>query len=369
MIKKQNLECRTNLTTVGVMIPRADPIGGTAGMSVEPQPNFQTYPRWVMSMESEFIQKLIEGKCLAHFHLARNILLPGIGPAFPETDLLWVIVDGQQRYWALFHFFKDDVPLPKGFTLGVDDEVIDLGGKRWSYIRDNYPEIRDYILNIAVPIVEYAHFEAREQITDQFDLLNRGVKLNGAEVRHAWEGKIGKFVDDIAKMPFFKLNMYGMSNSRMMHLEMVEKSLALADLNLSRDVSKKSLDEWRRTEETNFKPRGKEANLVREFYEKAVQIWGVEGAAKPQIKETTAIFVLWLRNRAQINKDVTAFGRELARVNKKRLEATDLSGEPLTPEQRLAVRFNDRNHPEEHHNIIALVVAYEDCLKVSGVLK
>jgi hypothetical protein len=328
-----------------------------------------------MRMEAYFIQKLIEGKAIPSFHLAKNLGLDLRNPAkshtmFPETDCEWVIVDGQQRWFALVAFFADELPLPKGFNIVIDDATVELGGKRWSYIRDNYPELRDYILNILIPLVEYVEFEDRSQITDQFDILQRGVPLNGAEKRHAWEGKIGAFVDDVVKLPFFSLGMYGVSNARLKQLEMVEKSLALADLTLTRDVSQKSLDEWRRAAEANFKPNGKEAKLVREFYELAARIWGVEDAAKPQIMETTAIFVLWLRNRKEINRDVEAFGRGLRKVNEKRLNATG-TDEPLTTEERLAARFRDRSHAEEHKSIMALVVAYEDCLRhhAPGVIK
>jgi len=363
MVRVQGLKWNMRQTTVGVLFPRPDPVGGTNGMSVEPRPGFQTKERWPKSAKSMLVTKAICGYVAPNFHLAKNLGLDLKNPSeshpiFGETNCEWVTVDGQQRWISWSDFFLDAVALERGTVIEVNGELVNFGGKRWSFIRDNYPTLRDYILNIEISVLEYTDFTL-EQIREQFRLLQLGSPLNGAEQRHAQEGKIGAFVDKAVDMPFFRTR-FNVTNRRMKHLEMVEKFLYLTVEDGFADVSKANLDRWRVAAESNFKPRGADAKLVLEFIDAAAVIWGGPDCHAPKTTETLAIFCLWYRNRDVLRGRYVELGKALDDINNDRLDFEEgrLSAASDSAIAKLARAFKAGGR-EKREKISDLVLAYE----------
>jgi Protein of unknown function DUF262 len=105
--------------------------------------------------------------------------------------LRYAVVDGQQRLRAIFEFMEDRFPL------AVDNSARPMrwSGRRYSAL---HTDDRDALLAYDLPIVELKNYR-EPQIRDIFIRMNRfGVKLNAAELRHAYEeGAFKLFVEEL----------------------------------------------------------------------------------------------------------------------------------------------------------------------------
>jgi hypothetical protein len=110
---------------------------------------------------------------------------PGVGYDFE-------VVDGQQRLRAVWEFYADQYPLSPRFTPEV-------GALRCSQLQD---DVRDRFdaYQFQFVIIEEG---TREEISDMFIRLQKGIALNPAERRNAMTGKMRDFVTRLAQHSFF----------------------------------------------------------------------------------------------------------------------------------------------------------------------
>jgi hypothetical protein len=105
--------------------------------------------------------------------------------------LRYAVVDGQQRLRAIFEYMEDRYPL----AVDSASKPVRWSGKRYSKL---HKDDRDALLAYDLPIVELKNY-AEPQIRDVFIRMNRyGVKLNAAELRHAYQdGAFKRFVEEL----------------------------------------------------------------------------------------------------------------------------------------------------------------------------
>ncbi len=114
----------------------------------------------------------------------------------------YAIIDGRQRFEAIYDFFDNRLPLNFNIIYQKDPSV-QLGGLFYSDVRNNFPKIassfEEYHLQVMSVITDD---EAR--INDLFVRLNKSKPLNGAEVRNAMSGIVPDLNRSIARHPFFE---------------------------------------------------------------------------------------------------------------------------------------------------------------------
>jgi hypothetical protein len=148
------------------------------------RPDFQRQSVWPRPAKAYLIDTILSDRPipLLFFHHSVD----------PQTGRLqYAVVDGQQRLRAIFEYLEDGYSL-KGERSAKSPT---WSGRRYSEL--STPD-RHRLLGYDLPIVELKNY-TEQQIRDVFVRMNRyGVKLNAAELRHAFpEGAFKLFVEEL----------------------------------------------------------------------------------------------------------------------------------------------------------------------------
>ena len=121
-----------------------------------------------------------------------------------EKKLPYAIIDGKQRFEAVFDFFDGHIVLNRDFVYW-EDTKLKLGGLGYKDLQNNYKEVSEIFdqYNLSIMTVQA---EEEEPIKELFLRLNRSKALTGAEIRNAMLGPVSGIVRNIAKHEFFQTN-------------------------------------------------------------------------------------------------------------------------------------------------------------------
>jgi hypothetical protein len=125
----------------------------------------------------------------------------GIAPT-GARKLPYAIVDGKQRFEAMFGFFDGHPTLDPAFVF-LPEPHLKLGGLGYKDLSKRYPHIADAFDNFP-PIVMRIVTSDDEKINELFVRLNRSKPLTGAEIRNARPGPIPEMIRALIKHPFFE---------------------------------------------------------------------------------------------------------------------------------------------------------------------
>ena len=118
--------------------------------------------------------------------------------------LPYAIIDGKQRFEAIFDFFEGKITLNEDFVL-LENPNLKLGGLGYQDLIQNHREIAElfdtYNLSVMSVITN-----SKELINELFIRLNRSKPLTGAEIRNAMAGPAPEVTREMAKHPFFTEN-------------------------------------------------------------------------------------------------------------------------------------------------------------------
>jgi len=114
----------------------------------------------------------------------------------------YAVIDGKQRFEAIFDFFENKLPLSKAVT-SVDFPEANLEGLTYKDLNEAYPQIAKKFDNFNLSVMSVITNE-EEKINDLFVRLNRSKPLTGAEIRNAIKGKIPELIRSIAQHLFFQ---------------------------------------------------------------------------------------------------------------------------------------------------------------------
>jgi hypothetical protein len=121
-----------------------------------------------------------------------------------EKRLPYAIIDGKQRFEAIFDFFDAKITLAQDFVYR-DDPSLSLAGLSYLELRRNYPEVADKYDNFHLSVMRVIA-DDEEQINNLFLRLNRSKPLTGAEIRNAMVGPAPRLIREITKHHFFQDN-------------------------------------------------------------------------------------------------------------------------------------------------------------------
>jgi len=106
--------------------------------------------------------------------------------------LPYAIIDGKQRFEALFDFFSGDLVLDKEFIF-QQDPSLKLGGLGYADLTKNHPDVADIFDNYPLSVMRVIT-EDKDKINELFVRLNRSKPLTGAEIRNAMAGPIPELI-------------------------------------------------------------------------------------------------------------------------------------------------------------------------------
>jgi hypothetical protein len=113
----------------------------------------------------------------------------------------YAIIDGRQRFEAIFDFFDGKIVLLEDFQYR-DDASLSLGGLSYKDLKQRYPKIASRLDTFNVSVVSVITDE-EAKINELFVRLNRSKPLTGAEIRNAMAGPVPVLIRRLAVNPFF----------------------------------------------------------------------------------------------------------------------------------------------------------------------
>ena len=121
-----------------------------------------------------------------------------------EKNLPYAIIDGKQRFEAIFDFYDSNIVLNEDFIF-LEQPQLKLGGLGYKDLKENYFEVAELFDNYNLSVMSVlATSEA--PITELFVRLNRSKSLTGAEVRKAMAGPAPRVIRELAQHEFFQTN-------------------------------------------------------------------------------------------------------------------------------------------------------------------
>lgn len=121
-----------------------------------------------------------------------------------KNRLPYAIIDGKQRFEAIFDFFDGNIVLNDDFVF-LAEPGLRLGGLGYQDLVENHYEVAEIFETFPLTIVGVVA-NTDEPINELFVRLNRSKSLTGAEIRNAMVGKPPEAIREVAKHDFFQSN-------------------------------------------------------------------------------------------------------------------------------------------------------------------
>jgi len=207
--------------------------------NVDWDPPFQRRGKlWSDSDKAYLVDSIINGYDIPKIYMADF----NLGESkINYKKLPYAIIDGKQRFEAIFDFFDNNIVLNEDFVL-LEDPSLKLGGLSFKDLKANYKDIAEEFENAQLTIIGVFSIK-EEYINELFVRLNRSKPLTGAEIRNAMTGPVPQLIREIAKHDFFK-NYVSFSTSRGEDLNTAAKILLFEYSETFKDTKKFNLDHF-----------------------------------------------------------------------------------------------------------------------------
>lgn len=119
-----------------------------------------------------------------------------------KRRLPFAVIDGKQRFEAIFDFFDGRIVLNEDCRL-LSDPSAKIAGLGYRDLVENHSELAEQFDNFNLSVMSVMTEDA-ELINELFVRLNRSKPLTGAEIRNAMTGPAPEVIRGIARHEFFK---------------------------------------------------------------------------------------------------------------------------------------------------------------------
>ena len=195
---------------------------------------------WPLRNQQFLIDTIINNFDIPKFYVAD---FTSVSTELDQSDKLYSIIDGKQRFEAIFKFFRGEIVLANYFIY-LNNPALKLAGLSYQDISLHHPEIAkaidDYIITVMSVITDA---EDSNRITQIFIRLNKGEELSGAEIRNAMSGPVPTMARALANHPFF-LNNIRFSVGRGQDLNAAAKLLLIEYKERLDNTKKNNLDKF-----------------------------------------------------------------------------------------------------------------------------
>lgn len=193
---------------------------------------------WSATDKAYLIDSILNGYDVPKFYVAD---FTWGDSSLNKNNLPYAIIDGKQRFEAIFDFFDGKIVLNRDFVF-LESPELKLGGLAYKDLQLNYGEIAETFDQYNLSIMSVVA-NSEVPINELFVRLNRSKALTGAEVRNAMSGKAPGVIREIARHDFFQTNIR-FSVSRGQDLNAAAKILMFEYHNEIRETKKRNLDEF-----------------------------------------------------------------------------------------------------------------------------
>ncbi len=164
--------------------------------SIRPNPEYQRGSTWRLRQQQLLIDSVLRGYPLPRFYFQKKTSNDVLG----NTQVSLDVIDGQQRLialsqfregkWPLFRTEDEKVPLPPS----IRREPVSWSGRTFSAL----PEVlRQQFLAVELSVVLIDEVTG-DEVRDLFIRLQSGTPLTAQQVRDAWPGNVGPFIERLA---------------------------------------------------------------------------------------------------------------------------------------------------------------------------
>lgn len=213
---------------------------------IDMNPPYQRHGRlWSTSDKAYLIDSILNGFDIPKFYMADFTYGDS---TLNKRKLPYAIIDGKQRFEAIFDFYDNKIVLNDDFVY-LRNPSLKLSGLAYKDLKQKYPEIAEEFENANLSIMSVIS-DSEDFINDLFVRLNRNKPLNGAEIRNAMSGPAVGLTRRIAKHDFFTTNI-SFSTKRMTDQDTSTKLLLIEYQEKLVETKRRNLDEF--VKETNNK--------------------------------------------------------------------------------------------------------------------
>jgi hypothetical protein len=161
--------------------------------------------------------------------------------ALNTRKLPYAIIDGKQRFEAIFDFFDGKIVLNEDFAY-LDNPSLHIAGLSYQDLQKGYPEVAEEFDNYNLTVMSVAA-QNEKPIHELFVRLNRSKSLTGAEIRNAMAGPAPEVIREIAQHELFAENIR-FPSKRGQNLNAAAKILLFEYSGELCETKKRNLDEF-----------------------------------------------------------------------------------------------------------------------------
>lgn len=166
---------------------------------IDMEPPYQRRGRlWSATDKAYLIDSILNGFDIPKLYVADFTYA---NSSLNKKMLPYAIIDGKQRFEAIFDFFSGDTTLNSDFVF-LENPGLKLGGLGYRDLKQNYGEIAEIFDNFNLSVMSVITGSV-DRINELFVRLNRSKPLTGAEVRNAMAGPAPAVIRQMAKHEFF----------------------------------------------------------------------------------------------------------------------------------------------------------------------
>ncbi len=207
---------------------------------IDMEPSYQRRGRlWSQTDKAYLIDSILNGFDIPKLYMADFTV--GENSKLNKKKLTYAIIDGKQRFEAIFDFFDNVVVLNDDFVYRADPHL-KLGGLGYKDLVASHYEVAEIFDTFNLTIMS-VHATTEEPINELFVRLNRNKPLTGAEIRNAMSGPAPDVIRSIREHVFFLSNI-AFSFSRGADLNAAAKLLRFEFIGKPVDTKKKVLDDF-----------------------------------------------------------------------------------------------------------------------------
>lgn len=166
---------------------------------IDMDPPYQRRGRlWSATDKAYLVDSIINGFDVPKLYIADFTYTDSV---LNRKKLPYAIIDGKQRFEAIFDFFEGNITLNSDFVL-LENPSLKLGGLGYRDLTQNHSDIAEIFDNYNLAVMSVITNSA-ELINELFVRLNRSKPLTGAEIRNAMVGPAPEVIREMAKHEFF----------------------------------------------------------------------------------------------------------------------------------------------------------------------
>ncbi len=226
---------------------------------------------WSKRDKAFLIDSILNGFDIPKVYLADFTMGP---TALNQSNRQFAVIDGKQRFEAIFDFIDGAVTLDSGFALATDSSA-SLGGLSYTDLVSLHPKVASRFENNNLTVMTVITDE-EGKINELFVRLNRNKTLTGPEIRNAMKGIVPELIRELATQKFFKSRI-AFDTKRSQDLDIAGKFLLVEFWGRLTDTKRASLD--------GFVERGLESDAKPDEFKRAAK------RVQAVLKKLTRIFL------------------------------------------------------------------------------